>query len=124
TKDEDLFEALPYLVKKYTIRYEFSSGLILQKDKQRRIEKPSILLYAPVSFAADKGLNELPASAAEVKHIAQLFQQKEFSSALFVGPQANEQHVKKEDLSQYAFVHFATHGVVDEDHPELSCVYL
>ncbi len=40
------------------------------------------------------------------------------------GDAANESAVKYGDLRNYRFIHFATHGIVDEVSPELSRIYL
>ena len=45
-------------------------------------------------------------------------------SLLRVGGDASEGFFKKTDLSRFAILHFATHAVVDEDHPERSGVLL
>lgn len=118
------YQALPYLVNRYTIRYEFSGGLVLQKGGDDRKTPPSILLCAPVSFTPDQGLPALPGTETEVSHIASLFRQNNLSSTTLLHQRADEKRVKEGDLKQYAFVHFATHGMVDEQNPDLSRIFL
>ena len=60
----------------------------------------------------------LPASRIEAEAILALVPPDERESLLDFD--ANYQTVTQGDLSQYRFVHFATHGLLDETHPELS----
>ena len=119
------YKTLPYLVKKYHVQYEFSAGLMLDKAKEKRAqEQPSIFLCAPVSFPEKDNLNDLPGTAAEVNQISGLFGAKQYSSKLFTGRDANETLIKSGTLKQYNYLHLATHGVVDENNPELSRIFL
>ncbi|MEO8585265.1 MAG: CHAT domain-containing protein [Acidobacteriota bacterium] len=45
-------------------------------------------------------------------------------SRLLVGSEASEAFVKKENLSKYRVVHFATHALLDDEHPERTAVLL
>jgi CHAT domain-containing protein len=45
-------------------------------------------------------------------------------SRLFVGAEATEANLKSRDLGAFGILHFATHSVIDEDHPERSAVLL
>ncbi len=120
------YSSLPYLVRKYTIQYEFSAGLMLQKAKSKSnvASSPSILLCAPVKFPAKDQLSELPGTKNEVEDIATLFTSKKFSSMLFTGMDASETLIKESDLKKYSYLHLATHGIVDESEPELSRIFL
>jgi CHAT domain-containing protein/Tfp pilus assembly protein PilF len=121
---EKTFSALPYLVTDYSVRYEFSAGLLLQKSKQQQTRAASIFLCAPVSFPEKDHLSDLPATAGEVSEIAKLFTAKRINNKLFTGPEANENLVKSKGLKHYTLLHFATHGVVDESNPQLSRIFL
>ena len=124
TKATD-YKALPYLVRKFDISYEFSAGLILQKSGEKSNAKaPSIFLFAPVTFPAKDQLNDLPGTEKEVKDIAEIFKAKNFTCDSFLKEKADEKLVKSDKLSNYSLLHFATHGVVDENNPELSRVFL
>jgi CHAT domain-containing protein/Tfp pilus assembly protein PilF len=120
---ENTFTTLPYLIRDYSIRYEFSAALILQKSKTSATATASIFLCAPVTFEKAE-LQSLPASESEVKEIAALFSSKNFKSEVFVGNYADEKLVKTGGLKDYTYLHFATHGIVDEIHPELSKIFL
>jgi CHAT domain-containing protein/Tfp pilus assembly protein PilF len=124
--DKDLpYKGLPYLLKNYNIRYEFSAGLMLQKSKNKQTEKkPSIFLCAPIEFPEKDNLNELPGTASEVKEISELFSSKNFNKAIYIKADANESRIKSDELKNFGLLHFATHGIVDEKHPELSRIFL
>lgn len=120
------FKALPYLITQYGIRYEFSAGLILQKDKAASASttQPSIILCAPVTFSAETNLDDLPGTATEVQEISRLFESKNLKASVSLEKQANEGVIKSGALKDYSYVHLATHGIVDEVNPEMSRIYL
>jgi CHAT domain-containing protein len=123
--DDSDYKELPYLLKKYSVRYEFSAGLLLQKSKDQQTQTvPSIFLCAPVNFDEKDNLSGLPGTESEVKEIAALFTSKNFSNALYLHKNANEIVIKSGKLKDFKLLHFATHGIVDENSPELSRVFL
>ena len=64
----------------------------------------------------------LPYTEDEVKNISSLFDAGSCKS--FIGKDAKEEVVKNTDLTEYRFLHFATHGVFDEDNPYRSGLLL
>lgn len=117
------FKELPYLLREYSIRYEFSAGLALQKQhKQKPIT--SALFCAPVTFPDKDELADLPGTESEVNAISTLFNQKSIKNEVYLNRKANEGVIKSGSLKDYSLVHFATHGVVDENSPELSRIFL
>lgn len=122
TSGED-YKALPYLLQEYSIRYEFSAGLALQK-KSKSKSITSALFCAPVTFPENAGLPSLPGTETEVNTISSLFRQKNISSSVYLNNQANEANIKSGSLKNFSLVHLATHGVVDEKSPELSRIFL
>jgi CHAT domain-containing protein len=127
------FEALPWRVQKdgrsfpkeywlnhYSIGYDFSSTLLLQKAYRKAPDNSSIFLCAPIEFER-VNLNSLPGTEAEVNTIAGLFGQQ---ALLKKSTEATETVIKEANLKSFKYLHFATHGVVDEDSPELSCIFL
>ncbi|HEX6223011.1 MAG TPA: CHAT domain-containing protein, partial [Chryseolinea sp.] len=117
------FASFPYLLRKYNVRYEFSAALILQKSKTGINPETSIFLCAPVTFEKDR-LVELPATESEVDEISQLFTERNFKSTVLTRHDADEAKVKESNLMKFGYLHFATHGIVDEIHPHLSRIYL
>lgn len=116
--------SLPYLLTEYSIRYEFSASLILQKSITQRNLESSIFLCAPVTFEAKNNLSELPGTEAEVNEISQLFRDRKLKNGIFVREMADEKVTKSGTLKDYSYLHFATHGIVDEINPELSRIFL
>jgi CHAT domain-containing protein len=116
------FADTKYLVSKHAISSEFSVGLIAQKRKPQSAAQQSIFLCAPVKFPRKDNLNELPGTESEIKAISGLFPSANKEVLLYAD--ANEGKIKANDINKYNYLHFATHGVVDEAEPELSRIFL
>ncbi len=94
----------------------------------KRIEKtgPSLAVtfsdrvrgFALADESGALSIPRLPASRIEAEAILSLVAPDASKAALDFD--ASYQTVTQSDLSQYRFVHFATHGLLDETHPELS----
>jgi len=67
-------------------------------------------------------LRRLPYTRMEINDIGSLFPSAE--RKIFLGADANEKNVKSEKLDAFRYVHFATHGIVDEEKPARSGVIL
>ncbi|HZX75338.1 MAG TPA: tetratricopeptide repeat protein, partial [Cyclobacteriaceae bacterium] len=108
----DSYSDMSFLIEKYAISYEFSTGLLIQKTKTKSSNSltNSIFLCAPVNFPDNDALNELPGTVSEVNTISNLFSGNTKSVALY--KEANETLVKSNSLSSYTYLHFATHGIV------------
>lgn len=65
---------------------------------------------------------ELPYARAEVEEISKLYPKDEVK--VLVGKDASEANVKGLKLDEYRIVHFASHGWIDEDHPQFSALVL
>ena len=80
----------------------------------------SILLCAPIKFDKNEvQMASLPASEDEVKEIKYLFLSNGGAELKTEG-QASEMLLKSDELAKYKYLHFATHGQVNESKPELS----
>ncbi|MGE0590679.1 MAG: CHAT domain-containing protein [Cyclobacteriaceae bacterium] len=125
-KDINEYSQLPYMLNQYSISYEFSAGLILQKnmDESGYGDNPSILLCAPVEFNPTTNLNTLPGTEVEVNEIEELFAARNLKSQKLLKGEADEDQIKSGSIKNYQFLHFATHGIVDEENPELSRIFL
>lgn len=67
--------------------------------------------------------NRLEFSGKEVEKIASFF--KHDSAEIFLRDDATEENVKRNgELRKYNYVHFATHGLIDEKKPDLSSLVL
>jgi len=119
------FMTLPYLLKKYSVRYEFSAGLVLQKKRDgASANLSSVMLCAPVIFPEKDNLSDLPGTETEINIISNLFKEKNINSQVYLKEAASETAIKSGSLKNYSLVHFATHGIVDENSPELSRIFL
>jgi CHAT domain-containing protein/Tfp pilus assembly protein PilF len=68
------------------------------------------------------GIPRLPFTAIEADKILALVPIG--TSLQAVGFDANRERAMRPDLSEYKYLHFATHGYVDSNHPELSALVL
>ncbi|MBX2916849.1 MAG: CHAT domain-containing protein [Cyclobacteriaceae bacterium] len=124
-KEGTAFNKLPYLVKQFTIRYELSAGLLLQKSKGNpKSGLSSAQLMAPIQFPTKDNLNTLPGTETEVNQIKKLLTERQIPCEVLMQHAANETSVKSETLKSFDLIHFATHGIVDEDNPDLSRIFL
>jgi tetratricopeptide (TPR) repeat protein len=118
------YQHMPYLVKRFSVRYEFAAALLLQKITSTTTPSPSILLCAPVNFAEATQLPSLPGTESEVNTISNIFSEKNLAVSANIGSAANEDLIKNNSVRGFNILHFATHGVVDEVNPELSRIFL
>lgn len=127
------YEQLPYLIKDYSISYDNSATLFAQRKAEidnYQGETEDILLVAPVNFQDEyyanmtSNLSDLPGSENEINEIKYLFKSKEHDTMVLTDAQATEINLKSQELHKYKYLHFATHGVVDESRPELSRIFL
>jgi CHAT domain-containing protein len=129
-----------YLVESYNVRYAPSAS-VLAMIKGRRLKAPlkhnmDLLAFADPIFNKDESdvlyrgsalerrldLRRLPNTAMEVERIAGLFPQD--SRKVYLREAAKEGIVKSEALTDYRYLHFATHGIFDETLPERSGIVL
>jgi len=131
------YKELPFLVKKYPISYVQSASVlksILSQQAEGNEQIPEgkklIAFGDPVyentgdtSYATLKSYNRLEYSGKEVESIASLF--KDGRVAVYSRKDATEENVKRNgSLDQFNYIHFATHGFVDESNPDLSSLVL
>lgn len=69
-----------------------------------------------------EGLQRLPASGQEAEAIVEIV--GESSADLFSGFSATREHLLTTNLSHYKIIHLATHGVLNQERPDLSAVVL
>lgn len=71
-------------------------------------------------FESVKSLPRLDASQTEAASISEIFGASR--SLIISGAKARRERVLEPDLADYRIVHFATHGLLDEEHPEFSSI--
>ncbi len=115
-----------YLIDHYAISYDYAATLFYNKSKNRvESNKRGILLAAPVTFEQNgQFLQELPDSKKEIDEIEKLFSNVQVKTVASIGTDASEEMIKSIELSDFQFIHLATHGIVNQSKPELSRVFL
>ncbi len=142
-----------FLLESYNIRYNLSGAMLMQSVNSVPVKKPSLIALAPVfedeatnfvnkscepfvnavqktdstsrSFSLDgEYIMPLPATEVEVKEIHKSVSGGDLFSKYFIKKDANEELVKKGELSKYDYIHFATHGLMNSQYPELSGLLL
>jgi CHAT domain-containing protein/Tfp pilus assembly protein PilF len=129
--------SLNYLINEHSISYGQSSSVWLARNNnpaqggsQPQHQMELIAFGDPVYLEGSEsqdelrqGLRRLIYSGEEVKMIAALFE--EGSTEIFLRETATEEHVKRNGhLTSTRYIHFATHGLIDDRNPENSCLVL
>jgi CHAT domain-containing protein/tetratricopeptide (TPR) repeat protein len=139
------FSKLPYLIRRFQIHYAPSvsvlsaigSNLLLRKAKNSR----ELLAVADAIYGTQPGetrgsyekdiygilkasvnLPSLPNTKLEVEQIADLYPKEKVT--LLIGKEANEKNIKQTELRDYRLLHFAAHGIINEDQSEFSSLVL
>ena len=126
-KDSLSFVNMDYLGIHYAFSYNYSATLYLQgitRVDTVKLPRPSILICAPVKFNPGSNLNSLPGTETEATTIAEIFTAKNLTVKAYTFGNATEVLIKSKELGKYTFIHLATHGIVHEEKPELSQIYL
>ncbi len=140
-QDASTWSRLPYLLREHVVSYIPSasvlSSLRAARPETSATQAKQLLAFADPIYdgepqvATSRGagprdtavLARLPESGREVKAIAQLFRDSEV--ALYLRESATEANVKENPYLESARrIHFATHGMLDGVHPQLSGLVL
>jgi CHAT domain-containing protein/tetratricopeptide (TPR) repeat protein len=141
SKDID-FAKLSYVGLKYEIQYVPSISVLAAIEQNRTANivdhRKALIAFAdPLSQPgipknisgvdrsvrdASSSLEQLPYAKAEVEEISKLYPKG--STSLLIGKDASEENAKQLDLQDYRVLHFASHGMIDEDHPQFSSLIL
>jgi len=136
-----------WLIKKYTMAYAPSvsslSEIIKRGDLRGNKNSKDILAFGDPDYGPYERTNEKTASpdvfqkyyssadfrffrlnysGVEVRKIAALF--KANRKDIFLRGEATEQDLKRLPLNQYKIVHFAAHGLIDDEKPARSAIVL
>jgi CHAT domain-containing protein/tetratricopeptide (TPR) repeat protein len=120
------YAALPYLIKKTMVSYNYSATLMLSR-KGKYQPFPKMLAFAP-DYKTDNPalaryrsgtdyrsrLFPLPGAIEEVESISRFF-----SSNIFMGERATESNFKQL-ASGYSIIHLAMHTIIDNKNPMYS----
>ena len=123
------FEALSasgragFLMERFPIAYAPSATSLAAGESNPRPTGSKLLfamgdpVYAARGTSGQRGpsLSPLPYTRDEIMGISSLFPKEQ--STIYLGTGAREEAVKTEALDKYKYIHFATHGIMDEKHP-------
>jgi len=93
------------------------------KSATTRSMLPDAIPFVP-GFDAERGFDftSLPYTRVEVTSIGAIYPPEQ--SRVYLGPEAREETVKTEKLDQYRYLHFAAHGMINEERPARSGIVL
>lgn len=118
--DTSGYETMDFLLKQHAISYNYAGALYQNHPKEKYL--PNVLLFAPVEFSTASNLNTLPGTLAEVNSLDSLFA-KDKSTDKYIYSRASKNMLINDSIRKYGIIHLATHGLVNELKPELSCIY-
>ncbi len=118
TKEDD---PNSYLIQQYNVSYLYAASLMNKQTTAKN--NGAVSLFAPVDFSG-LGMSYLPGTEQEVEKISELFEQNKTKTKLFIKANASKAAVVSNQVAQSNIIHFATHGIVDEVHPERSQICL
>ncbi|MEQ8629326.1 CHAT domain-containing tetratricopeptide repeat protein [Ekhidna sp.] len=123
--ETETFSGASFLIRDYHISYDYSATLFNERKADDKQIDPEILLIAPVNFDENEvRMSALPGSEKEIDEIRYLFMGSNCETKVCIGTEASESNFKKENLSKFRYLHFATHGFVNESEPALSRIFL
>lgn len=135
------FASLPYFTLNHEIQYVPSVSVFASLNANKQNLPPgstqkALLAFADPALQAGNAkskdvalvrswvgtLSNLPYTKTEVEGIAHLFPSG--TTTVFTGEQATEKNVKTAKLDEFRRLHFASHGLIDEEKPEFSALVL
>jgi CHAT domain-containing protein len=127
------YSNLPYLLRDYTVNYDYSAQLWLQHQQPKPQLNGKILAMAPTYIKKSEdtlalrnrmrsgierdlrdGITELPGAKLEIKLL------KNSYKGFYPTKMNASERVWKKNAADYGIVHFAMHGLIDESEPEFS----
>jgi len=128
----DSYSDMGYLVNEATVSYVQSASVLVQLQQRPAIVPTKELLAIgdpdfggtnELSALRGNALQQLPFSGEEVSAISGLFAAS--SVDLYTGDSATEMAIRDDIAANtYRFVHFATHGLINDDRPDFSALAL
>lgn len=137
------FHDLPYLLNKYSVSYAPSAGYLkLRAHQENSPKKKTLAAFAPsfkdltpskrreVYSEVDRPISPLLFNKTEVQHLGELFnspggffsflKSSTDEADLFVDQKATESTFKQEPLTDYRYIHLATHAFLQQEDSEQS----
>jgi CHAT domain-containing protein len=125
-----------YVVNDHAITYAPSISVLAEIENRWQLPRQHdrILLAGDplvpaVGFGGSKddraaALDQLPAARQEVREIATLAERNRCAPTVWLGTEASEDKFKEADLSDFRFIHLATHAMSDDYDGEASAITL
>jgi CHAT domain-containing protein len=119
---EALLQNGKYLIEEVNVKYLPSLSIYPHIQNPHRDTEKQILAVASSGFtigstnnasSSQSNFSSLPASLMEVDSISVLFENK----TILKNEQVTESGIKALNLEQYQYIHFATHGNINESNP-------
>lgn len=142
-KNQNDTKNIDFLLDKYTIAYQYSVTLWSEKRNPNTVSaEASLAAFAPVfgkkldqwqptqTLRGNRenqdlmNVEPLPATEMEVMQLDSLFAKNQLQKRIYLRTQASEVAVKSQNLSQYKYLHFATHGIISDKNPDFSGLLL
>lgn len=142
---KEAYYKIPYLIKKFKINYAYSCILLLENKQDGKTAEHDYLGFAPFPehnmsvmdtttqlhldmprdiISQGRYVSALPATKTEIINIAQLFTKKNKKAITYISRDAQKDIVTSDELQQYKYLHFATHGFVSIEDPTFSGLLL
>ncbi len=125
---DQALDRLPYLITTHAMEYVPSASVLVSlRQASPRIPAAPVKRFVafadPLLDVARGSPPALPYARREVTEIAKLYSADD--SSLYLQDQAIEENVKRNPLLETARqIHFATHGILNEDQPQLAGLVL
>jgi CHAT domain-containing protein len=124
--EQSTFDTMEYMVKRHAITYAPSVSVLAEIEArgQQTNSRDKILLVGDANddsgttgvrrdSHSERNLDRLPAARVEVLDIAAIAEQSRVAPTIWFGSDASEDKLRKSDLSEYRFIHIATHSLSD-----------
>ena len=121
-------DASEYFIEKFVISYLYSTSMINNGMHLNKANKKNMYAYAATKFnnnrylskLRSKALSPLPFANIEIDSISARFSKKLISK----NDPYSEDYIKRTGLSHFTHIHFATHGILNEQNPNFSKLIL
>lgn len=121
-KSNNTYFGLNYLVKEHAISYQYSTTLLLNELGQTYNYRLNALLCSPVEY--ENGLSTLNGAEKEVVAVDSVLKKRDFVNKILLHTTATETNVKAELVKAFKYVMISSHGVVNDNSPDKSQVFL
>ncbi|NQU67065.1 MAG: CHAT domain-containing protein [Candidatus Marinimicrobia bacterium] len=141
TEESADYTTASYLIKDYSISYHFSAALFSkEREFRQQLYSTAFTGFAPVYYNADStdidqergsgagkisytshaSFAPLPWAKEEVEKSAKLFRDQNLITVTYFSKQGTEKQFR--EISDTGILHLATHGLLNDECPDLSCL--